>query len=560
MKLDRDFWIDAAWLLAFGLASTLALRDLAYRVGATFDEPFYAAAGLECWRTGSTKVLMTKGTMPLPVDAVTLPLYAWERWRGVPFTPYVDLPVQLPIMRAGTLAFWWLLLFYGMRAGRTAGGPWAGRLAVGLLATDPNLLAHAALATTDIAISACVLAAGYHWLRGRDSRSWWRIVVPGFWFGIALTAKASAMAFVPLIWATHGLCHLHATGVLAPAWTGSPRDRVRNLWAITSRLRWDFLYAGLIGYAWLFAYCGCDWQREATFVDWAEKLPEGSLKSAMTTAANSLPVFTNAGEGLMQQVKHNLRGHHGAFALGRYHDHSVWYYFPVTLAAKLPESTLLLLAVSLAFRPRQLANPYAWAALALLAFSLNARVQIGIRLMLPLVVHLLVALAIACTAPGPRRRFSLPLGFAAIAWSAFAVTDAWPDPLRYVNRLHGGTDRGYEVVAESNYDWGQGLPELKEWATANGYGPDRPLAVWFYGADPAIILPPFRHVPLLGLPSPRTPDKVREAVGPDGVLAIGYSLLTVCPDRKPDALEMLAWLKDQEVIARTRTFAIVRLR
>src|SRR5213076_3194197 len=67
-------------------------------------------------------------------------------------------------------------------------GPWGGRAVVAALACEPNLLAHAALATTDVAVSACLLALVYHFHARRDG-------LPLFWFGAAVTAKASGLVF-----------------------------------------------------------------------------------------------------------------------------------------------------------------------------------------------------------------------------------------------------------------------------------------------------------------------------------------------------------------------------
>ena len=44
----------------------------------------------------------------------------------------------------------------------------AGRFAVVLQATEPSLLGHACLATTDIAVTAMILVFAYHYDRGRD--------------------------------------------------------------------------------------------------------------------------------------------------------------------------------------------------------------------------------------------------------------------------------------------------------------------------------------------------------------------------------------------------------
>src|SRR5947209_3227929 len=104
---------NVLWFLAFAVASSVWCVTAAGRLGATFDEPFYVAQGLECWRTGSHSGLLRLGTMPLPVDVQTLPLYLWERVHGTRLDADGDLGALLPYARVGTLVFWWLLLGYG---------------------------------------------------------------------------------------------------------------------------------------------------------------------------------------------------------------------------------------------------------------------------------------------------------------------------------------------------------------------------------------------------------------------------------------------------------------
>ena len=132
--------------------------------------------------------------MPLPVDMDTFPLYLWDRWHGIHLDPANDLEQFLPWQRTGTLVFWWLLLAYARLAGRQLAGVWGGRLAVALLASEPALLAHASLATTDLAVTACLLAFVYHYRTGRGKGWVWRIALPALvrrhcacqslWFGL----------------------------------------------------------------------------------------------------------------------------------------------------------------------------------------------------------------------------------------------------------------------------------------------------------------------------------------------------------------------------------------
>src|SRR5215831_18468641 len=129
--------VGILWVVVWGVASSAWCATAAGHLGATFDEPIYVQHGLERWRTGSTAGLMRLGTMPLPVDVTTLPLYLWERWQGIEIDPFTAMDRVLPWSRSGTLVFWWLLLAYGRLAGRQLAGPWGGRLAVAMLAGEP---------------------------------------------------------------------------------------------------------------------------------------------------------------------------------------------------------------------------------------------------------------------------------------------------------------------------------------------------------------------------------------------------------------------------------------
>src|SRR4051812_23272099 len=117
---------DVLWLVLWGALSSVWCVTAAGRLGAPFDEPVYLRQGLEGGRTGSHYGLLRLGTMPLAADVQTLPLYLAERWRGVPWDADADCARLLPWFRAGTLPFWWLLLFYGGLLARRHAGRWGG--------------------------------------------------------------------------------------------------------------------------------------------------------------------------------------------------------------------------------------------------------------------------------------------------------------------------------------------------------------------------------------------------------------------------------------------------
>ncbi len=197
LKSER-FW-DWTWFLLWGIASSVWCITAAGQLSATFDEPIDLSRAMEWWRNGTHRPLLRVGAMPLPMDVETFPLYLWERWHGIQLDLLdADVGKALPWARAGTLLFWWLLLVYGRLAGRQLAGPWGGRLAVALLAGEPSLLAHACLATKDIAVSACLLALVYHFRTRREAIWRRRVGWPAFWYGAAILAKASGLVFGPL--------------------------------------------------------------------------------------------------------------------------------------------------------------------------------------------------------------------------------------------------------------------------------------------------------------------------------------------------------------------------
>lgn len=545
----RERAVDGLWFLFWALLSSWLCLTTAQTIGVTFDEPIYVTRGLERWRTGSVSGLLQLGTMPLPVEVCTLPLYLYERWHGITLDPHSDLVTILPWARAATLVFWWLLLGYGRLLGRCYGGPWGGRLAVALLAAEPCFQAHASLATTDIAITAMLLALVYHFRQGRDASWGWRIGLPALCFATALLAKASGLVFGPLCLLAVEVERLWQQGTPARDWWNRGRALAR-----------DLVQIGLIGLGLVFVYCGSDWQPEPSFVKWAHTLPDNTAGRSMVWLSEHLRIFSNAGEGIARQIKHNIRGH-GTYLLGASHARAIWYYFPVALAIKLTLPLLLLPLAVVALRPGSLRNGAMAAAAVLLVFSLNCRVQIGIRLVLPLIALTVIGLAAALARilqedPSRwRRAVGMGIGSVAVCWAVASSWLVWPHSLRFANALWGGTENCYRCLSDSNHDWGQGLPELARWQTERAI---EPLAVWYFGTDPRIKQNRWREIPYHILPVEDDQEVLDRAAG--SYLAVSTTLLHGQPGLTPSYRRAAAFLRTQPPVDRTATFLIFDFR
>lgn len=536
----RDAIIDTGWLLFFGVASTIWCLTAAAHLSATFDEPTYIRYGLEHWQTGSYKQLMRLGTMPLAVDVQTLPIYLWQKWRGNP-VPFED---ALRVARAGTLVFWWCLLIYAFRAAKMIGGHWGGRIAVGFLACEPVLLGHAALATSDIAVTACLVVLAVEFQKGREGSALRRILVPAILYGLAILTKASALVFGPLC--------LFAIAA-ERTWRGDRPDGSR---AIFKRSFLDIILILAGGLLVTFLYCGSDWTTERTFVEWAEKLSVGRWRGLMQWTAEHLRIFTNAGEGLAQQIKHNIRGH-GTFILGREYSRAVWFYFPVAISIKTTLSLLSLPVILFVAHRTALRNWACAVGAILLVYSLSCRVQIGVRFMFPSLAFL--GIGVGGAAAVALRQLSGWKSSGLAIWLVLAICSAaaesiqvWPNGICFTNLAWSGTTNGYRLLSDSNYDWGQGLFDLRTWQQKH----DVPeVQVWYFGTDPAVNAPPLRELPLH-----RIADKtVTESVA-GKVVAVSTTLLYGSYTGQPPGRDAAAFFRSRQPTDRTLTFFIYDFR
>jgi hypothetical protein len=229
----------------------------------------------------------------------------------------------------------------------------------------------------------------------------------------------------------------------------------------------------------------------------------------------------------------------------------------VLLTIKLTVPFLLMLLAIGAARARVLTNWACLSAAVLLVCSLNFRVQIGIRLVLPLVALAIVGLAAACVEAcrhgrwQDRRRLLTAGVAAALVWNVVAAALVWPHGLGYVNELWGGHERGYRLISDSNYDWGQGLPELHAWQQRNG-GVE--VDLWYFGCDPAMAKMHIHSVPFHRLPIQGPSDVLAQTRC--RYLAVSTTLLYGLATKAESHESAAAFLRSCTPIDRTTTFLI----
>ena len=170
--------------------------------------------------------------------------------------------------------------------------------------------------------------------------------------------------------------------------------------------------------------------------------------------------------GLVAVFNHNREGNF-AFLLGRTRQTGWWYYFPVALAVKTPIAFLILAAlgiVSCLRRRQRLAYllPLVFI-LSVLLPAMTCRINLGVRHIAPIYLGLSIVGALGLQNLLQEERYRLAgnaVAIALVAWMAISVALHHPDYLAYFNEFAG--QHPEDVLADSNYDWGQDLKFLSK--------------------------------------------------------------------------------------------------
>lgn len=442
--MTRGRWRLVTALVA--LLATIAVVTTYPVFSQTWDEPATLATGMEWLSTG--RYAYEAEHPPLARVAAALgPWLRGERSLGN-HSMYDEGRALLGegahyrrtlfLARLGMLPFFWLTLAASAAWGGRVGGPVGAALATLFVAANPNVLAHAGIAGTDLAPAALVVVALYAWMRWREDPSRTRGALFGLAAGLAATTKFSALAFL-------GIAILlgEALRLVAPR-TSSDDASARWPWR-------SALVALGVGALAVWAVYRFD---------------------AGAVSPDGFPVPAPAlFRGIGAFLAHGSAGH-PAFLLGEVRLRGWWYYYLVVLAVKTPLALLALAVTGSAYAVRA-RREEGWTALvplagvvAVLVPALLSHVDLGVRIVLavyPFVAVLAARGAVsAWRAGGGRAERAVRRSVVALLVLVMTVVPirAWPDYLAYFNPVVGAHPE--RVLVDSNLDWGQDLYRLAD--------------------------------------------------------------------------------------------------
>jgi 4-amino-4-deoxy-L-arabinose transferase-like glycosyltransferase len=411
-------------LIVSALAAVLALQAgwFALTTSGTPDETTYLRAGLAIYQHGDFSGLAEDGIAPLPV---LLSFAAPALAGGTGYAQAIRLARGSAIVLIGIPLV--VLVYVSLR--RTSGRAIAATGAA-LVALSPNMIAHSALATTDMCFVVAALAAVLALARYVERRTRARLAAVSVTLAIALAAKYSAAALFPAAFVALVVTDPDRVGF---ARFGRALGQVAAMAATSLLVVWT-----LHGFA----------------LAPARLAPLGSTRLPAVVA------------GLVSQAQHQ-RGGHPAFLLGRTSGVGWWYYMPVALALKSTPAELVAIAFGLSALAtgwrRASADALVWSVTVVVftAFTLLNRLDLGVRYGL-LLVPLMLFLALERWGRDARGRVLAAGCVALVALQAASAFVIAPHYLSYFNRWSGGPSVGYRYLADSNIDWGQDLPALRD--------------------------------------------------------------------------------------------------
>ncbi|HEY4520590.1 MAG TPA: glycosyltransferase family 39 protein [Candidatus Paceibacterota bacterium] len=465
----------------------------------------------------------------------------WYFGRNLLFHSGVDAQTVVRIAKAPMLIFFILSALIIYLWSRELFGKRAGLIALFLFSFSPTVLAHSRLVTTDMAALFGVLLASYAFTKFLNHPSKKYVFLAGLALGTALLTKFSTFILAPFFFVV--ALATKSISTIGKAVIVSIVAVVFVIWPI---------------YAFLVQGYPMERQRnDATHI--LETFGNGLVKNVII-ADSGIPLLRPIAQyGLgLAMVAQRSAGGNTAFFFGHNYYLGLKKYFPIVYLIKEPLAFWGLVVLSiigfLGFRqktePRSKFYTYSimilagWLILYWLT-SITSRLNIGVRHLLPAygATYILLAGGIERFFQSSKKK-AWAVGILCFWYFAEAII-SFPHYLQYMNQAVGGPGKGYQVVADSNLDWGQDLKRLADWAVEN----DIPLIYldYFGWADQAYYLKDrFKWLTAGTYLSKEDFLKINPQ---GGYIAVSATFLTQANADNADPLKNYRWLENEKPIA-----------
>jgi 4-amino-4-deoxy-L-arabinose transferase-like glycosyltransferase len=500
-------------LLVLGFQLALSVR----RESQTWDEANHIFAGYMSWKKADfglnpehppmLKLLTTAPLLSLPLKVPTLQdrYFKEEAFLGGKDFLYqndADMILFVTRMAAATVTILLALLVF--MATTEMFGTGAAFIALGLLAFEPNLLAHGALVTTDAGLSCFMFATMYAFYRYVKAPSVWRMITVGVSAGLVLAVKHAGLLVFPML-VLLAICEVVRQRIAVRETIEPAIGSVRRLLNFATALVAIAVIAGAL----LWSFYGFRYQARPNGLQLNPPLAESvqALKPHNTWIVSTIARFHVLPESYLYGLADVLftADFYTSYVFGKIYPHGVWFYFPIVFVIKstLAFLILLLLAVA-AVVTRRLK---CWREILFLIVppvffllvAMNAGPNIGVRHILPVYIFSSVLIAGAAWALVRQNRKWAYVVLALLLFHAGSSLRTFPVYLAYSNELWGGSSNTYKYLTDSNVDWAQQLKSTKQYLDKRAV-----KDCWFVYFAEGVADPGYYGIPCKPLPTTTT--------------------------------------------------------
>ena len=495
----------------------------------TTDEITYIAAGYYYLETGDFRYNvanppLAKILSALPLLSLNLELpevsgrvedwsevEQWQFAREFFYENRVDADkilffARIPIVTIGLVLGLFVFLWSSAMYGRVSG-----IAALFLFAFSPNILAHARLATQDLALAALLFIAAFYLWRFTERPNWLALISTAIFYSLALVTKTSAFMLVLPIGIFVIAVIVSGRPMLANHWpidafSGIRNTRLQETLHFSLFLAVIALVAGItinLAYAFdgSFASAGTYERVDLALSNRAAKYPTIAFLFDWGAA---IPIpFPEPFVRMLEFQFARVSSGNNIYFMGETSRSGWWYVIPVAFLIKTPIPVLLLTAAAIlvCIRSRKVSSGetilWAFTLYFLCLFAYLKSISIGLRYLLVVYpcLHVLIG---GLFRHWPTLSTAYKGGaIALVIWYLTSSALTFPHYIPYFNEFVGGPRNGHKFLADSFVDWGQDLPALKSYMEEKNI--EKIRLAYFGSADANYYGINYDYLPSVGL-------------------------------------------------------------
>jgi len=470
---------------------------------ATYDEPFHLLAGYRYLQCGDYGINPEHPPLPKLLAALPIAMQALVSpalpcgskvtskkegfLAGAKFV--AENGVERMLIPARVAMSLTVLLLAGLLflAAREMFGPFVGLVALAILVFEPNFIAHGALVTTDMAITATMFGAVYALYRYRQKPGRLRLLIFAVAVGLMLASKHSALLVLPILFLLLLADIVLIQRLKGQSFTFSGRKILHGALAFVAVFAVAFT---LLWACYGFRYYALPNTNARAFAlgDFSELTGASGRAVELLDRAHIFPEAYTYGLADIAEDNQNNGG--------------TWSYFPRAFTMKSSVALLLLLPVGLAmpafYRERRREMLFLLLpSLAYFAITMSSGINNGIRHLLPVFPFFIVLAAAGAGALGRRTKLAVVAISLLLVVHAAASIRTFPNYIAFSNAFWGGVDHTHQHLIDADVDWGQNVKLVKDYVEKNGKGRDCWFAYWGPG-EVARVSQPCHLMPVAG--------------------------------------------------------------